>query len=148
TRRKGVDDGARSLIESEPDQSFALLIGDSGVTESKQQATRPGRRDLLQAPNGVGKFDGVIQQACGFVDTRRGSGMHELSLRPEARPRNRALPIPASPLPCVVVRAPELPGHPALPPRRRILPSPALRRRNRAAPPWQLPSCRFKIFPE
>src|ERR1035437_340551 len=45
TRRKGVDDGARSLIESEPDQSFALLIGDSGVTEGQQQATRPGRRD-------------------------------------------------------------------------------------------------------
>src|ERR1019366_3317762 len=84
TRRKGVDDGARSLIESEPYQSFALLIGDSGVTEGQQQATRPGRRNLLQAPNGVGKFDGVIQQACGIVDTRRRTGKHELSLGPAA----------------------------------------------------------------
>ena len=66
------------------------------------------------------------------------------SLRPEARPRNRAAPVPASPWPRVAVRAPALPDRPALPPRRLSLRSPALRRRNRAARPSPVPSMPFQ----
>ena len=78
-----IEGSAVEAVEPDGLEVLALLVGDCGVTERQQQATRPGCRYAMQAPNGIRKIEGVVEQAFGISDARHRVWEHELSLSPE-----------------------------------------------------------------